>query len=91
MSVGSVGLKVALVCQGERDLYLYPGGQTKLWDTCGPEAILTAAGGRMSDMDGRPLDYGKADLNNRSGVVASNGPLHDHVIRALAAARGKAT
>jgi 3'(2'), 5'-bisphosphate nucleotidase len=91
MSVGSVGLKVALVCQGERDLYLYPGEQTKLWDTCGPEAILIAAGGRMSDMDGRPLDYGKADLNNRSGVVASNGPLHDHVIRALAVARGKAT
>jgi 3'(2'), 5'-bisphosphate nucleotidase len=91
MSVGSVGLKVALVCQGERDLYLYPGGQTKLWDTCGPEAILIAAGGRMSDMDGRPLDYGKADLNNRGGVVASNGPLHDHVIRALASARGKST
>jgi hypothetical protein len=45
----------------------------------------------MSEMDGRPLDYGKADLNNRSGVVASNGPLHDHVIRALAVARGKAT
>jgi 3'(2'), 5'-bisphosphate nucleotidase len=89
MSVGSVGLKVALVCQGERDLYLYPGEQTKLWDTCGPEAILTAAGGRMSDMDGRPLVYSKADLNNRSGVVASNGPLHDHVIRALATAQGK--
>jgi 3'(2'), 5'-bisphosphate nucleotidase len=89
MNVGSVGMKVALVCQGDRDLYLYGGEQTKLWDTCGPEAILTAAGGCMSDMDGRPLDYRKADLNNRDGVVASNGPLHDHVIRALAAARGK--
>ena len=89
MNVGSVGLKVALVCQGERDLYLYPGEQTKLWDTCAPEAILIAAGGRMSDMDGRPLVYAQADLNNRGGVVASNGPLHDHVIRALAAARGK--
>jgi 3'(2'), 5'-bisphosphate nucleotidase len=89
ISLGSVGMKVALVCQGERDLYLYPGEQTKLWDTCGPEAILTAAGGRMSDMDGHPLVYAKADLNNRSGVVASNGPLHDHVIQALATARGK--
>jgi 3'(2'), 5'-bisphosphate nucleotidase len=89
MTIGSVGMKVALVAQGERDLYLYPGEQTKLWDTCGPEAILTAAGGRMSDVDGQPLVYNKADLNNRSGVIASNGPLHDHVIRALAAARGK--
>jgi 3'(2'), 5'-bisphosphate nucleotidase len=89
MSVGSVGMKVALVCQGERDLYLYPGEQTKLWDTCGPEAILVAAGGRMSDVDGQPLVYDKAELNNRRGVVASNGPLHDHVIQALAGARGK--
>ena len=91
MNVGSVGLKVVLVCQGDRDLYLYPGEQTKLWDTCGPEAILTAAGGRMSDMDGHPLVYNKADLNNRSGVVASNGPLHDLVIQTLATARGKTT
>jgi 3'(2'), 5'-bisphosphate nucleotidase len=89
MTVGSVGMKVALVCQGERDLYLYPGEQTKLWDTCGPEAILIAAGGRMTDMDGHPLVYTKADLNNRNGVVASNGPLHEHVIQALAVARGK--
>jgi hypothetical protein len=91
MTIGSVGMKVALVSQGERDLYLYPGEQTKLWDTCGPEAILVAAGGRMSDMDGQPLIYDKADLSNRGGVIASNGPLHDHVIRALAAARGKST
>jgi 3'(2'), 5'-bisphosphate nucleotidase len=89
MNVGSVGLKVALVSQGDRDLYLYPGEHTKLWDTCGPEAILIAAGGRMSDIDGCPLDYSKTDLNNRGGVVASNGPLHDHVIQALAAARGQ--
>jgi hypothetical protein len=40
-------------------------------------------------MDGGPLVYTKADLNNRNGVVASNGPLHDHVIQALAVARGK--
>jgi 3'(2'), 5'-bisphosphate nucleotidase len=83
-NVGSVGLKVALVSQGDRDLYLYPGQQTKLWDTCGPEAILVAAGGRMSDLDGQPLVYTEAELANRKGVVASNGPLHDHVIHTLA-------
>ena len=69
MRVGSVGLKVALVSQGERDLYLYPGEQTKLWDTCGPEAILMAAGGRMSDMDGRPLglQQGRSQQPQRRG------------------------
>jgi 3'(2'), 5'-bisphosphate nucleotidase len=88
-NVGSVGMKVALVCQGDRDLFLYPGQQTKLWDTCGPEAILVAAGGRVSDLDGHPLIYAQAELANRNGVVASNGPLHDHVIRALRDLRGK--
>jgi len=88
-NVGSVGLKIALVCQGDRDLYLYSGQQTKLWDTCGPEAILGAAGGRVSDLDGRPLVYHEAELRHRRGIVASNGPLHDHVIRALATVRGK--
>jgi 3'(2'), 5'-bisphosphate nucleotidase len=89
INVGSVGLKVALVSQGDRDLYLYPGQHTKLWDTCGPEAILVAAGGRVSDLDGHPLVYTEAELANRNGVIASNGPLHDHVIRALLDLRGR--
>ena len=84
MNVGSVGLKIALVCQAERDLYVYPGGRTKIWDTCGPEAILLAAGGRITDVDGRPLAYDQPDLYNRRGIVASNGPLHDLVIATIA-------
>lgn len=84
MNIGSVGLKIGLVAEAVRDLYVYPGGRTKLWDTCGPEAILQAAGGRVSDMYGRPLDYTAVDLYNRRGIVASNGPLHDFVVRTLA-------
>jgi len=61
----------------------YTGGRTKIWDTCGPEAILAAAGGRMTDVDGNPLVYDRPDLYNRRGIVASNGPLHDFVISAL--------
>jgi 3'(2'), 5'-bisphosphate nucleotidase len=84
MNVGSVGLKIGLVSEAERDLYVYTGGRTKIWDTCGPEAVLRAAGGRMTDVDGKPLVYDRADLYNRRGVVASNGPLHDFVIATLA-------
>jgi 3'(2'), 5'-bisphosphate nucleotidase len=84
MNVGSVGLKIALVAEGTRDLYVYTGGRTKIWDTCGPEAILHGAGGRVTDMDGRPLSYDKPELYNRRGIVASNGPLHDLVIRTIA-------
>ena len=84
MNVGSVGLKIGLVSEDARDLYVYTGGRTKIWDTCGPEAILLGAGGRMTDLDGTPLVYDRPDLYNRRGIVASNGPLHDFVIAALA-------
>ena len=84
MNVGSIGLKIGLVSEAVRDLYVYTGGRTKIWDTCGPEAVLTAAGGRMSDVDGNPLVYDQPDLFNRRGLVASNGPLHDFVIETLA-------
>ena len=84
INVGSVGLKIGLVAEADRDLYVYTGGRTKIWDTCGPEAILVGAGGRMSDMDGKPLTYAEPDLYNNRGIIASNGPLHDFVIGALA-------
>lgn len=84
MNVGGVGLKVAMVADGTRDVYVYPGTRTKLWDTCAPEAILVAAGGRLTDVFGAPLDYTGSDLQNRRGILASNGPLHDLVRQTLA-------
>jgi len=84
INVGSVGLKIGLVTEAKRDLYVYTGGRTKIWDTCGPEAVLTAAGGKMTDVDGNPLVYDREDLYNRRGIVASNGPLHPFVIETLA-------
>jgi 3'(2'), 5'-bisphosphate nucleotidase len=83
VNVGSVGVKVAMVADGRRDLYVYPGGRTKVWDSCAPEAILVGAGGRLTDTTGAPLSYTEVDLYNRRGIVASNGPLHDVVLRAL--------
>jgi len=83
-NIGSVGLKIGLVAESLRDLYVYTGGRTKVWDTCGPEAILVGAGGRMSDMDGKPLSYVDEDLYNRRGIIASNGALHARVVAALA-------
>jgi 3'(2'), 5'-bisphosphate nucleotidase len=84
MNVGSVGLKIGLVSEAVRDLYIYTGGRTKIWDTCGPEAILRAAGGNMTDVDGAPLVYDREELYNGRGIVASNGPLHPFVIETLA-------
>jgi 3'(2'), 5'-bisphosphate nucleotidase len=84
LNVGGVGLKVGLVADGSRDLYVYPGSRTKLWDTAAPEAILVAAGGRLSDVRGQLIPYDVPELRNLNGIVASNGPLHEAVIGALA-------
>jgi 3'(2'), 5'-bisphosphate nucleotidase len=85
LNVGSVGLKLGLIAAGERDLYVNPSGHSKLWDACGPEAILVAAGGRLSDAHGDPLDYRGRELGNLRGLIASNGVLHDLVVQRLAA------
>jgi len=83
MSLGSVGLKVALIARGERDLYVNPEGFSKLWDSCAPQALLTAAGGVLSDIWGRPIDYRSKDIRNRDGLVACSRTMHPAVIAAL--------
>ena len=52
INVGSVGLKIGPRDRGGPRLYIYTGGRTKIWDTCGPEAILLAARRKMTDVDG---------------------------------------
>jgi 3'(2'), 5'-bisphosphate nucleotidase len=89
INVGGVGLKVAMVADGDRDLYVYPGGRTKIWDSCAPEAIIVAAGGRITDTYGDPLVYHEPDLLNRRGLIASNGPLHDLVVGTIAVLRSQ--
>jgi 3'(2'), 5'-bisphosphate nucleotidase len=85
LNVGSVGLKLGLIAEGVRDLYVNPGGHSKLWDACGPEAILVEAGGRLSDAHGDPLRWRSPELGNLRGLIASNGVLHDLVVAKLAA------
>lgn len=81
---GSVGLKCGLIARGEADLYLHPAPGLKEWDTCAPEAILTGAGGRLTDCWGRPLRYNRPDVARHSGLVASNGRCHDRIIAQMA-------
>ena len=80
---GSVGIKVGLIVEQQCDLYVHLSPRTKQWDTCAPEVILTEAGGRITDLFGRPLRYNHADVQNRNGVVASNGVSHSQIVAAL--------
>ena len=81
---GSVGIKIGLLVEQQCDVYIHLSPRTKQWDTCAPEVILTEAGGRATDLFGYPLNYNVPDVQNRNGLVASNGVSHDLIIETLA-------
>src|ERR1043166_5136458 len=81
---GSVGIKIGLLIEQQCDVYIHLSPRTKQWDTCAPQLILTEAGGRLTDLFGQPLSYNVPDVNNRNGLVATNGVSHDLIIRTLA-------
>jgi 3'(2'), 5'-bisphosphate nucleotidase len=81
---GSVGIKIGLLIEQQCDVYIHLSSRTKQWDTCAPEVILTEAGGRITDLFGYPLNYNVPDVQNRNGLVASNGVSHNEIIKTLA-------
>lgn len=80
-------VKYAVLARGEADVYLRlpnpksPDYREKIWDHAAGVAIIRAAGGQVSDMFGKELDFtqGRKLLNNR-GVVVSNGKVHERII-----------
>jgi len=80
---GSVGVKIGLIAEQQADLYLHLSPSTKQWDTCAPEIVLTEAGGVLTDLFGQPLRYNAVRIDNRNGVVATNGVAHEMVIENL--------
>ncbi|MEL7128686.1 MAG: 3'(2'),5'-bisphosphate nucleotidase CysQ [Pseudomonadota bacterium] len=59
ISAGS-SLKFCLIAAGEADLYPRM-GRTMEWDTAAGHAVIEAAGGRVLQVDGTPLLYGKTE------------------------------
>ncbi|KAI1727818.1 inositol monophosphatase family domain-containing protein [Ditylenchus destructor] len=69
--VGGAGFKV-IRCLEDAAAYVFASGGCKKWDTAAPEAILTAAGGKLTDISGRSLYYGAdAQKKNTGGVLAT--------------------
>jgi 3'(2'), 5'-bisphosphate nucleotidase len=56
-------LKFCLVASGKADVYPRL-GRTMEWDTAAGHAVLLAAGGRVTDLDGIDLKYGKPEFEN---------------------------
>ncbi len=80
--------KYAAVASGTAEVYLRlptrPGYEEKIWDHAGGVLVLEEAGGKVTDINGSPLDFAQGStLKSNRGVVASNSLLHEKVIAAL--------
>ena len=56
----SSSLKFCIIAAGQADFYPRL-GPTSEWDTAAGDAILRAAGGKVTTLDGKSLSYGKKD------------------------------
>ncbi|MCU0968087.1 MAG: 3'(2'),5'-bisphosphate nucleotidase CysQ [Rubrivivax sp.] len=70
-SLASAGssLKLCLVAEGRADLYPRL-GRTMEWDIAAGHAVLAAAGGRVADLQGTELRYGKPGFENPHFVAS---------------------
>ena len=81
----STGVKISMVARGEVGFYAHPATGTKLWDSCAPQVILHAAGGRLTDMRGQALSYAGPGYKNDFGLLATGrGIDHEGLVAKLA-------
>jgi HAL2 family 3'(2'),5'-bisphosphate nucleotidase len=79
--------KYCRIAAGDGELYLrLPRiGSTRphsIWDHAAGTALVEAAGGKVTDVDGSPLDYSEGRTLKNYGMVVSNGHIHDLAVEA---------
>jgi HAL2 family 3'(2'),5'-bisphosphate nucleotidase len=84
--------KYAVVAAGEGDVYLRlptkAGYEEKIWDHAAGALLVEAAGGRVTDIHGAPLDFSRGrTLSANKGIVATNAKFHDAVLAAIRTAQ----
>jgi 3'(2'), 5'-bisphosphate nucleotidase len=85
--------KYAVVGRGEADIYLRlptrPNYVERIWDHAGGHLVVTEAGGTVTDVYGKPLDFTHgAGLTENKGVVVTNGAIHRRVLEQVQAVLG---
>ena len=80
--------KYALLARGDASVYLRlptrADYREKIWDHAAGAILVEEAGGRVTDIHGRPLDFARGrTLAGNRGVIATNGHLHDAVLAAV--------
>ncbi len=88
--------KYAAVARGDASIYLRmptrKDYREKIWDHAAGKIVVEEAGGRVSDVEGRSLDFGHGrTLDANRGIVATAAPIHDEVIEAVRAVRAPAS
>lgn len=82
--------KYAVLAAGHGDMLVRllspskPDYREKIWDQAAGALIIEEAGGHITDLDGKPLDFtqGRTLARNR-GILASNGLVHAAALSAL--------
>ncbi|NKB42514.1 MAG: 3'(2'),5'-bisphosphate nucleotidase, partial [Ilumatobacter sp.] len=80
--------KYGAVARGDASIYLRLPTRAdyveKIWDHAAGSYVVEQAGGVVTDVDGKPLDFSVGDrLANNRGVVATSGAFHHEVIDAV--------
>ena len=74
--MGSIGCKIASIIRGDSDIYIclsLPGKSSpKDWDFAAPDAILSAYGGAITNLDNEKLIYGKKNFEQKGIIIATN-------------------
>ncbi len=77
--------KYAVVARGDAEIYMRLPAKfdyrEKIWVHAGGVLIVEEAGGTVTDVTGKPLEFHHgAELSANRGVIATNGPLHAQVL-----------
>jgi myo-inositol-1(or 4)-monophosphatase len=76
---GSVAYKLAMVAGGRADATFTRSPKNE-WDIASGAALIIEAGGRITDIEGRPLRFNQRNPKI-AGLVADNGILHDELMK----------
>lgn len=82
---GSVGLKCAAIAEGKAELYIHPSPKSSRWDACAPEAVLRAAGGQFTNLQGERYCYNSTETKNLGGLFACHPALFDEALEQIQA------
>lgn len=78
------GAKLCVIAKGDAEAHINTNFRAGKWDIAAPQIILEEAGGVVTDLDGKPIDYQKKSVNlERSFIASANKELHEKIIQEL--------